>query len=503
MLVLRDYQQEAVDRIRESYLNGRRAPMLVLPTGGGKTVVFSYIATNSALKGKRALILVHRIELLRQTSASLVDNEVHHGMINAKFTPDPFAPVQVASVQTLVKKIDKYLAQLEADPTTLLPALLRDYDLIVPDECHHSNASTYRKIFNFFSRSYLLGVTATPIRGDGTSLGVESGGYYDDIIIGPQPDELMEMGFLVRAKVYAPKVRIDLSDVDMVAGDYNKSQVAKKVDKPTITGDAVEHYRRLCPGVPCIVFCVSVEHSIHVADQFFAAGYRATYADGSLNDEDRTHRLGGLKTGEFQIVCTCDLVSEGTDIPAVTCGILLRPTASLGLFMQQVGRVLRPVWADGFDRSTQAGRLASIAMSEKPFAYILDHVGNVLTHGMPSDDRDWVLDGEKRPTKKSVGEKPIRVQQCPQCYAVHEPADVCPECHYVYLPSERREIEQTAGDLQEVTADVKALIQRQLKTEVSQARTYPDLLAVEKKRGYKSGWARHVWKSRGKKELNM
>lgn len=469
MLSLRPYQQDAVDGIRQSYLMGKRAPMLVLPTGGGKTVVFSYIATNSAAKKKRALILVHRIELLRQTSAALKKNGVHHGLINAKYTPDPFANVQVASVQTLVKRIGR---------------VRMDYDLIIIDECHHANASTWRHIINANPQARLLGVTATPIRGDGSSLGALSGGYFDDIVIGPDTAALIEMGFLVKPKVFAPAQRLDLSDVDMVAGDYDKKQILAKVDKPTITGDAVEHYTRLCAGDPCVVFCVSVEHAQHVADQFRAAGYRAEYADGSLDDEERQRRLNGLGNGSVQVLTTCDLVSEGTDIPAIACAIMLRPTASLGLFIQQVGRALRP-------------------SPGKDFAIILDHVGNVLTHGLPDDPRDWQLDGEKKRTKRSVNQNTVRVQQCPQCYAIHEPADTCTECGYVYKANERKQLEQNDGTLSEVTAGMKLAIQQQRKAEIARARTYEDLLAVEKARNYKAGWARHVWKSRGKRELNM
>src|SRR6185436_16805739 len=154
-LTLRDYQQEGVDAIRNAYIKGRRSPLYVLATGGGKTIIFSYIAANTAVKNKRVLILVHRIELLRQTSEKLIFSNVEHGLINAKFTPNAIASVQIASVQTLVRRLDK---------------VRLDYDLIIVDEAHHAVANTWKKIIDRIPKARILGVTATPIRGDGSGL---------------------------------------------------------------------------------------------------------------------------------------------------------------------------------------------------------------------------------------------------------------------------------------------------------------------------------------------
>lgn len=470
MLQLRPYQSNAVDWVRQYYIEGFRAPLVVLPTGAGKTVVFSYIAANSAAKGKRVLILVHRIELLRQTSAALTKAGVHHGLINANYTPDPFASVQVASVQTLVQRIGR---------------VRMDYDLIIIDEAHHANASTWRKIIEANPRARLLGVTATPCRADGVGLGVSAGGYFDCMVMGPQTQDLIDMGFLVAPKIYAPPTAIDMSDVDIVRGDYDKAQVLAKVDKPTITGDAVAHYRKYADGSPCVVFCVSVEHAQHVAEQFRAAGYRSEHADGSLPDDERQRRLNGLGNGQVQVLTTCDLISEGTDIPAIACAILLRPTASLGLFLQQVGRALRP-------------------SPGKDFAIILDHVGNVRLHGRPQDIREWSLDGTKR-TKRTLKEdqQKVNVEQCPSCFAVHMPAPNCPECGHAYEARPQRELGRVDGELQEITGEMQAAIRKQKAMEVGRAKTLADLQAIESARGYKKGWSQHVWKSKQRKELNL
>jgi len=467
MLSLRPYQSKAVADIRQSYVEGRRAPLLCLPTGGGKTVVFSHIAASVAGRGKRVMVLVHRVELLRQTSAALGKNGVDHSLINPQYTPDYRKPVQVASVQTLVKRLNFF----DRYPP----------DLIVVDEAHHANAGSWRKIIAHFPNARVLGVTATPCRGDGSGLGVEAGGVFDDLIIGPQVPELIEGGYLVKPVVYAPLSRLDLSGVRVVRGDYDNKELAKRVDKPTITGDAVAHYSKLCPGAPAVVFCISVAHAEHVAAEFRAAGYRAYSADGSMDDDTRKRILGGLANGSVQIVTSCDLISEGTDIPAIGCAILLRPTQSTGLFIQQVGRALRP--CAGKDR-----------------AIILDHVGNVLTHGMPDQEREWSLDGDARKgKKKGDAPPPVRVRQCPACYSVHEPAPACPSCGHQYAP-EPNKLNQEAGELQEITPEQAIRIKREKAREVATARTLEELEAIGRKRGYKHGWAKHIWASRQSKQ---
>lgn len=462
MLTLRHYQQTAVDGIRESFRTGRKAPLLVLPTGGGKTIVFSYIAANASARGKRVLVLVHRIELMRQTSDKLRQFGVDHGLINPLFTPTYWKPVQVASVQTLVRRLNK----LAATPP----------DLIIVDEAHHATAGTWRTIINAYPNALVLGVTATPCRGDGTGLGRDAGGMFDDLITGPQVADLIKEGFLVAPKVYAPLERLDLSGLRTRMGDYEKQELERAVDKPRITGHAVEHYRKLCPGAPAVAFCVSIAHAEHVAAEFNAAGFRAVALDGSHDDDYRKRILKGLGTGEVHVVTSCDLISEGTDIPAIGCAILLRPTQSLGLYLQQVGRALRP--CEGKDH-----------------AVVLDHVGNVLTHGMPDDPRDWTLDGEEKRSRGAKSEPTIRVQQCEQCFAVHPPAPMCPHCGHVKAV-ESRAPEQVDGQLEEITAMNRAALRRQQNAEVAKAKTREELERIAAARGYKPGWVAHILRSR-------
>lgn len=435
-----------------------------MPTGAGKTVVFSYIASTAGAKGNKTLILVHRIELLRQTSGKLSAFDVDHGLINPKFTPKPFATSQVASVQTIVRRMEK----MNFKP-----------DLIVIDEAHHATAGTWRKIIDHYPDAKVLGVTATPIRTDGGGLDQ----LFDDLILGPQIQELIDLGFLCKPLVYAPET-IDMSGVKVTAcGDYNNDEIEILVDKPQITGNAVHHYKRLCGGAPAVAFCVSVAHAEHVAAEFRAAGIRAEAVDGSMSDDDRKRILEGLGNGSVQVVASCDLISEGTDIPAIGAAILLRPTKSLGLYLQQVGRALRPYGG-------------------KEYAVILDHVGNVMRHGLPEWDREWSLDGMKKKKRGNRDMEEFKVRQCPSCYACHKPAPTCPQCGHEYKV-EAREIEEVDGELKQVTKAAEQLIRKRMRQEVAAAKTLDDLMKIEHQRGYKAGWAKHVHASRNKRETHI
>lgn len=504
MIKLRDYQNNGVAGIRSLFAAAWKAVLFVLPTGGGKTVLFTYITQKMSLTGKRVVILVHRIELLQQSSGSLTFFEVEHGMVNPNFTPNFHTNVQVASVQTIVNRLTYFAA------TNWIP------DLIIVDEAHHATAGTWRKTIEHFEalnpNLRVLGVTATPIRTDGQGLGREHGGIFDEILAGPSMKWLMEEGYLVRPKVLSPPKKFE-APTKRGKGDYKRDDLDNLINKPTITGDAVDHYEQTCPGVPTIVFCVSIAHTEEVAAEFRARGYRFYAIDGTTDDETRRRVLQGLADGSVDGVCSCDLISEGTDVPAATCAVLLRLTSSLGLYLQQVGRVLRPVYAPGYDLGTREGRLAAIAASSKPFAYILDHVGNVgnwvdgeflENHGLPDKEHDWSLAGEvkKRRGKKEVIEQ-VKTQQCQSCFTVHEPAPVCPSCGHVYEVKDNSP-KKVDGVLLEVTEGATIVNKKKPKktagqVEVHKAQTLDDLLKIAEQRGYKASWAEHVFNGKAKK----
>jgi superfamily II DNA or RNA helicase len=463
---LRGYQDKAANEIRDAFRQGYKSPLLVASTGWGKTVLFSYISANAAAKQGKPLILVHRWELMKQASNTLTKFGVRHGLIHADFTPDFTAPVQIASVQTLANRL--HYSNLFQPTLTII------------DEAHHAAAKTWGKIFDAFP-SLKLGVTATPCRRDGKGLD----DVFDTLVLGAGMQDLIQMGNLVQPVYYCPSV-MDLSGVDTQAGEYITSQLEKVVDKPTITGDAVAHYRKLADGLPAVAFCVSRKHAEHVAQQFREAGYSAYAVDGMTDDKERERILSGLANGTVQVVTSCDLISEGFDVPDIECGIMLCPTKSLSKYIQQGGRILRP----------KAGKRRAI---------LIDHAGNVFRHGLLEEPREWSLAGEEKTAgKKKAAAATVALKQCTACYAVFKPALACPECG-TPIQTKGRELKQVDGVLVEL--DKEALKRKkeaenlQQKKEIWGAKNLDDLITIEKSRGYKKGWAEHIWTARISKQL--
>jgi superfamily II DNA or RNA helicase len=450
---LRCYQRKAVQDLRLAFREGASAPLLAMPTGSGKTCVMAEIMRSLADRGRSGLVLVHRRELIAQTSAKLTLAGVEHGIIAAGVQPTDH-PIQIASVQTLARR----LARVSASP-----------DLILIDEAHHATAGQWSAVLDHWPDALRLGVTATPVRLDGRGLSA----VFDRLISGPSVADLVGAGFLTSQTIYAPPVIADLSKLRERAGDFAAGQAADRMNRPTVTGDAIDHFRRLAGNQRAIVFCCTVEHAENVAASFMAAGFAAATLLGSTDRLRRDATVASFAAGDLQVLVTVDVVSEGFDIPAAGCAILLRPTASLGLYLQQVGRVLRP--ADG-----------------KGAAVILDHVGNVHRHGFPDDHRDWSLDDRLKRSGKGGPPAPS-VRTCPECYAAFKPAPVCPCCGAACAAPER-ELKQVAGELQELKREGI----RQRATERKKARSLEQLIQVGIARGMKNptGWARHVFYAR-------
>jgi DNA repair protein RadD len=461
---LRTYQADGVERLRASMRSGRRSPLFVLPTGGGKTAVFSYIAEQVRARSKRVTILVHRFELLKQASTSLSRLGVSHGLVSPAFAQMPKEMVHVASVQTLVRRLDR------TEPP----------DLIIIDEAHHSISPTYQKIFNAYPQALRLGVTATPVRTSGE--GLDS--VFDDMILGPSVSELIALGHLVTPEVYAPPIGVDLTGVHRRMGDYDKRELSERVDKPSITGCAVEHYLRLARGEPAIAFCVSVRHAEAVAADFRARGVRSVHVDGTTDDSARAAALEGLGNGTIDVVTSADLIGEGVDIPRCSVAILLRPTDSEGLYLQQVGRALRP-------------------FEGKRRALILDHVGNTMRHGFPDDDRVWSLKATRRGGGSRDLDLPsVRINQCEKCYFVFEIGpEVCPQCKRELPNKGRAMIQQSEGELKKLTREAIDAAKRDKRIEVGRAQTLEELVKIGRERKYQNPvfWAKKVLAGRGGK----
>ena len=449
MIELRPYQQRVIDAARMAYARRQRAVLLCMPTGAGKTVTASTVVHGAANKGNRTWWLTHRRELVKQASDTFHAIGIPHGTIQQGHVSDPGALVQVASIQTIVRRLDK------------LPAP----DLIIFDETHHIGADSWNVIFHKFPGARILGLTATPWRLDGVGLGR----WYGAMIEGPSTAELIEMGSLSRFRLFAPAMP-DLSDVSTAAGDYQRGALAKAMDKPQIVGDAITHYTTLCPGKRAVAFAAGIENSKHIAAQFNDAGISAEHVDGEMSADMRDAAVERFRRGETLVLSNSDLFGEGFDVPAIEAAILLRPTKSLSLHLQQVGRALRP-------------------SPGKDMAIILDHAGNSLKHGLPDDLREWSLDDREKKSRAAPAE--VAIKTCSECFYVYRPAPKCPQCGHV-AEVKAREIEVVAGTL----AEFKRVEQVEKRREVGKARTLEDLQQIARERGYRPGWAHNMYRAR-------
>jgi DNA repair protein RadD len=448
---LRPYQADLVELLRESYRAGRHAPLLQLPTGGGKTIIFCEVARGAHARGRSVLVVCHRRELLAQASAKLVLAGVPHGFIAAGFPASPDERVQVGSIQTLARRMET------------LPV----FDLIVFDEAHHCRAAQWRLLINSQPAARYLGVTATPARLDGKGLGVCCGGPFDDLICGPSIADLISDGYLSPAKYFAPKTPLNLAGLRSRGGDWSAADLASRVDNMAITGDAVELYGKHSAHKPAIAFCATVSHAEHVAEQFRLAGYRAASVDGKMPKRKRDSLIAGLGNGEIEVLTSCDLISEGLDVPAVSAVILLRPTKSLVLHMQQIGRGMRPA----------AGKDALI---------VLDHANNINRHGRPDFERIWALDGIEGSERAASS-----VRVCPECSAINPAnAETCEACGTEFpRRGGRKEPNQKPGELIELTADRRAAVCSMAYRHIANSRlTRAELQAYAQHHGYKPGW---------------
>lgn len=462
-VTLRSYQETAVTSLRMEYMRGRSSVLFVLPTGGGKTVCFSYITERAAVLGNRVCILVHRQELVDQTSRTLAEIGVDHGVIAAGYRQDLSRGVQVASVQTLARRLH------------LIPPGF--FQLLVIDEAHHAVAGSWAKVIDHYSSAKILGVTATPERLDGRGLGDK----FQSMVQGPDAAWLEGQGFLAPARYFIPPgMGIDWNGLKHRGGDIDQQDAARAImaHQQAIAGPVTQYQAHL-DGQTAIAFCCTVEHAELVSRGFNDAGIAAAVLDGSLDRLTRRRRIEGLASGAIKVITSCNVISEGTDVPSVGGCLLLRPTDSLSLYLQQVGRCLRP--APGKSR-----------------ALILDMVGNVARHGFHTDPRDWSLDGRKK--RQASDAAPIR--ECPGCYAALPAATrVCPECGHEFdtAPQDHGAEQLGTALLVEVTEEEKQRIAQEKRRQVGRARTREELEEIAAERGYNPRWVDNILRARGQR----
>lgn len=443
---LRQYQINLLNKTREAYLQGYKSPCIVLGCGGGKTVLFAYMARESQEKGNTVWFLVHRKELLDQTIETFERFNIERKTIH-------------------IGMVGSYSRNLDKHPKP---------DFIIFDECHFSAARTWQKIIQAFPNAKIAGLTATPTRLDGKPLGE----IYDTLAIGDSAKELIEKGYLSPYKYYAPSVT-DLSALPKKGRDFDKEKASELLSTRAVFGDVIKHYKKLADGLQTICYCSSIRHSERMAEEFQASGINAVHFDGDTPKKQRDKIVKDFREKNIQVLCNVDLISVGFDCPNVDCCILLRPTMSTALYIQQSNRALR--------------------YREGKTAIILDHVNNYERHGLPDDERDWTLEGKFKNGSAYQENGELKVRQCANCFGVFKYSRICPYCGFKSELKEQ-EIENIKEiKLKEIKRRKKEETQQIVLDyrEPSECKNMTELAEYAKNRGYKSGWVWYTAKARG------
>lgn len=459
---LRPYQTDAIRDLRRSLASGHKRVILQSATGSGKTRIAAEIVALAQAKRTPVLFLAPRRELITQAAQAFARLGLRPGIIMAGERPARLLDIQIASFDTLHARAirGKSMAMPEAG-------------VVIVDEAHLSLAETRKDIIEHYRDAVVIGLTATPARGDGRGLGE----IYQDLVMGPSIPHLTEEGFLVPLRYYAP-TEPDLKALRLNKdGDYAETGLAKRMDTPQLVGDIVDNWLRIAQSRLTVVFCVNRAHSRHLCEQFLRAGVRAEHVDGETPTDERAAILARVAAGQTQVLCNVFVASYGLDIPALDCAVLARPTKNIALYLQTVGRIMRP--APG-----------------KHDALVIDHSGAVQENGFVDDFIPWSLaDGKVKDRKLQLSKdasapKPIN---CPQCKAVFSGRRICPACGYSAVPANKdvpvheadlQEIRRSQGkDNREATWEDKRAFMAGLKT-----------FAAE--HGYQQGWVAHKYQAR-------
>lgn len=426
-MILRPYQLQLVNDTREAFRNYVK-PLVVLPCGAGKTVCFADMAhKHIKLYNGYVWFLVHRRELVQQT----------HETFKAFGIPED--NIFIGMIQTITRHPERY----------------RKPTLIIFDEAHHAKAKSWYNIINYFKGVPMIGLTATPIRRDGKALG----DIFDTLVNGVDSQWLINNGYLAQYDYYAPNVQ--KMEYKLKGTDYDLDDVTAQLLKSKIYGDIKKYIN---PERKTIIYCPSVE---------FSKSLGVTHFDGDTPKKQRDEIVAKFRSGEIRVLSNCDLIGEGFDVPDCDTVILLRPTLSLSLYIQQSMRCLRP--------------------GENKRAIIYDLVGNVYRHGLPTDEREWSLTTDSK-VRNASGEPDVIVRRCKKCELIYRgTASICPYCGNNNGKT-RKEIEI---ELEIELEQIKKIERRK----VGMAHTLDDLIAIGKQRGYKNPryWANMVLNGRKNK----
>lgn len=456
---LRPYQERTIESYHRALDKGARAPIIVLPTGGGKTRVAADLIRQETKLGRPSLFLAPRRELVYQASRALSGCGVPHGIVMAgrRDLEDKYASCQVASIDTI-----------HARRRNGSLSLTQRFPLIIVDEAHLSITTKKIQLLESWEDAVVCGLTATPSRKDGRALGL----LYDEMIEEATTASLTDQGYLCEARYFSLS-EPDLRRVRTVAGDYNQKDLAKVMNSGELVGDIVEHWFRLAAERRTVVFASSIAHSMALAEEFKRQGARAEHVDADTDPAERTETFKRFSDGDTQILCNCFLAAYGFDLPELDCVVLARPTKSLVLYLQSLGRGLR--------------------ISEgKEDCLILDHSGAVHRFGFATDERIWSLtgkvswDGSLRKGMKHAS----RTIKCPECAAMFKSAPKCPECGYA-PKAKAQKVHTLDGDLVEIQRR-KELIRKASEEQ----KFFRELMHYGRRHSYKRGWSSFKFKER-------
>jgi superfamily II DNA or RNA helicase len=462
MTELRSYQIDFVNAYAHAVAAGQQRIIGFAPTGSGKTVIASEIARQTTSAGGRLLVLAHRREIVHQTVEKLFRFGLDAGVILAGDPMRLHEPVQVASIQTL------HARAVRGTAIELPPA-----ELVILDEAHHCPAETYQKIIAAYPAATILGLTATPARADGRGLG----GIFATMIECPQVPELIRLGFLVGTRVWAP-TNPDLTGVTVRQGDYAPGELEQRMDRPQLVGDIAQHWHRHAGHRKRVVFASGVNHSIHLRDEFCRSGVLAEHLDGSTPKDERDAILKRLGDGDIEIVVNCAVLTEGFDLPDIGCIVLARPTKSMALYRQMIGRGLRPA-------------------PDKADLLVLDHAGATHRHGFAEDPVKWTLAPDRRAANRvheaRQRSSSSRLCDCPKCGALRTAGERCRACGYLPVPKPQH-VEVIDGDLAQL--DRKGRLSPRYAAPDERARWHAQLLGIARDRGYRPGWAAYKYREK-------
>ena len=457
---LREYQEFAIENVKQEFAKGNKKVLLVAPTGSGKTVIASRMIEKAEQKYKSSLFVAHRRELVKQCSAKLHQFGINAGVIMAGITGVWHYNTQIASIQTFISRKD--------DDDFKKPKA----DLLIIDEAHRSTSKSFRKLLAEYPDAYVVGLTATPLRNDSSGLG----DIYDTLVEVSDIKTLTSQGFLVPCKVFAPTIP-DLKGVATVRGDYDARELDKRMNQVKLVGDLVEHWIQFALDRPTVVFASSIAHSKYICKIFNQNGIPSGHIDSEMPDIERERQLKMMQEDKIKVLCNCQILTEGWDMPKISCVVLARPTKSVGLYLQMVGRSLRP-------------------FTNKKDTMIIDHSGAVYENGFPDETREWKLEYSKEDKKKLKEPKEIIKQPftCIKCDFVYKPTKENPECPNCSFVPTKKEVQLLIkqGRLQEVKKP-----KENIKTEDKKS-FYAQLLFIARQKGYKEGWASHTFREKYK-----